>query len=318
MSCRFCWPESSAGFAAHHSRRMVCCVSLFSGPRPAGDFRNGTPTMIACRRARAGDPAARPRTQCSIAVSGGRSILDRGQRQPGFASADRGAADTATAARVARHADCRGDPDRRRDGCGGRPAALAGEPALYSVRDRPGARSVASQSDFQCAVPAFVERQVSCLGSGRSICRAELLRNCLPCPARWRCIWSARVTIWPAMRRTQSACACPIEPARPAISSPAAPACPPDIAERLRGSDLVFFDGTLWTDDEMIREGSGTKTGQRMGHMSVADPRGTIEAFRRSRCAAEGVHSYQQQQPHPAGQFAGTGDRRTGRLGSCL
>jgi pyrroloquinoline quinone biosynthesis protein B len=55
---------------------------------------------------------------------------------------------------------------------------------------------------------------------------------------------------------------------------------PAGIAERLRGSDLVFFDGTLWTNDEMIREGSGTKTGQRMGHMSVADPRGTIESFR--------------------------------------
>jgi pyrroloquinoline quinone biosynthesis protein B len=55
---------------------------------------------------------------------------------------------------------------------------------------------------------------------------------------------------------------------------------PADVARRLRGSDLVFFDGTLWTDDEMIREGSGGKTGQRMGHMSVADPHGTIEAFR--------------------------------------
>jgi pyrroloquinoline quinone biosynthesis protein B len=55
---------------------------------------------------------------------------------------------------------------------------------------------------------------------------------------------------------------------------------PGNIAERLRGSDLVFFDGTLWTDDEMIREGSGTKTGLRMGHMSVAEPHGQIEAFR--------------------------------------
>jgi pyrroloquinoline quinone biosynthesis protein B len=45
----------------------------------------------------------------------------------------------------------------------------------------------------------------------------------------------------------------------------------------LQGADLVFFDGTLWTDDEMIREGSGIKTGQRMGHMSVT---ATIESFR--------------------------------------
>jgi len=55
---------------------------------------------------------------------------------------------------------------------------------------------------------------------------------------------------------------------------------PQAVADRLHGSDVVFFDGTLWSDDEMIREGSGTKTGQRMGHMSVAEPQGTIAAFR--------------------------------------
>ncbi len=52
------------------------------------------------------------------------------------------------------------------------------------------------------------------------------------------------------------------------------------LARRLAGADLVFFDGTLWTDDEMIRAGLGTKTGARMGHMSVAGPAGTIAAFR--------------------------------------
>ena len=50
---------------------------------------------------------------------------------------------------------------------------------------------------------------------------------------------------------------------------------------RIRGADAVFFDGTLWTDDEMIRAGLGSKTGRRMGHMSIADtPDGTIESFR--------------------------------------
>lgn len=52
------------------------------------------------------------------------------------------------------------------------------------------------------------------------------------------------------------------------------------LADRLRGAPLVFFDGTLWTDDEMIRDGVGVKTGKRMGHMSVSDPDGTIAAFR--------------------------------------
>ena len=52
------------------------------------------------------------------------------------------------------------------------------------------------------------------------------------------------------------------------------------LADRLRGADAVLFDGTLWTDDEMVRAGLGAKTGQRMGHMSVSGPGGTMEAFR--------------------------------------
>jgi pyrroloquinoline quinone biosynthesis protein B len=53
----------------------------------------------------------------------------------------------------------------------------------------------------------------------------------------------------------------------------------PSLAQRLHGADVVLFDGTLWTDDEMIRAGVGGKTGLRMGHMSVSGPGGTISAF---------------------------------------
>lgn len=51
------------------------------------------------------------------------------------------------------------------------------------------------------------------------------------------------------------------------------------LAQRLQGADAVMFDGTLWTDDEMLRAGVGGKTGMRMGHMSVSGPAGTIAAF---------------------------------------
>jgi pyrroloquinoline quinone biosynthesis protein B len=43
----------------------------------------------------------------------------------------------------------------------------------------------------------------------------------------------------------------------------------PEIEKRLRGADLVFFDGTLWRDDEMILAGLSQKTGQRMGHIAM-------------------------------------------------
>ena len=52
------------------------------------------------------------------------------------------------------------------------------------------------------------------------------------------------------------------------------------LKERLSGASTVLFDGTLWRDDEMIVRGLGPKTGQRMGHMSVSGPDGTIASFR--------------------------------------
>ncbi|MDR3516744.1 MAG: pyrroloquinoline quinone biosynthesis protein PqqB [Azospirillaceae bacterium] len=54
---------------------------------------------------------------------------------------------------------------------------------------------------------------------------------------------------------------------------------PDGVTERLKGADLVFFDGTTWTDDEMIVLGLGTKTASRMGHISMAGAAGSIATF---------------------------------------
>ncbi|MGC9446032.1 pyrroloquinoline quinone biosynthesis protein PqqB [Cereibacter johrii] len=53
----------------------------------------------------------------------------------------------------------------------------------------------------------------------------------------------------------------------------------PALACRLAGADLVFFDGTLWQDDEMIRAGLSQKTGRRMGHISMSGPAGAMAAL---------------------------------------
>ncbi len=60
---------------------------------------------------------------------------------------------------------------------------------------------------------------------------------------------------------------------------PGCAAMPADLAQRLKGAALVFFDGTLWRDDEMIAAGVGTKTGHRMGHMSCSGSQGVMAAF---------------------------------------
>ncbi len=60
---------------------------------------------------------------------------------------------------------------------------------------------------------------------------------------------------------------------------PGCAAVTPALAERIRGADLLLFDGTLWVDDEMKRGGTGVKTGGRMGHMNVSGADGSMAAL---------------------------------------
>src|SRR5438105_2998945 len=48
---------------------------------------------------------------------------------------------------------------------------------------------------------------------------------------------------------------------------------------RMEGADVVFFDGTLFHDDEMITTGTGAKTGRRMGHMPIEGDDGSLAAL---------------------------------------
>ncbi|MGE7368789.1 pyrroloquinoline quinone biosynthesis protein PqqB [Neorhizobium sp. NPDC001467] len=56
---------------------------------------------------------------------------------------------------------------------------------------------------------------------------------------------------------------------RRAYYIPGCASLPDWLCGRLHGADLVFFDGTVFADDEMIRAGTGHKTGRRMGHMPI-------------------------------------------------
>jgi pyrroloquinoline quinone biosynthesis protein B len=48
---------------------------------------------------------------------------------------------------------------------------------------------------------------------------------------------------------------------------------------RLKGAPLLFFDGTLYTNDEMIAQGLLNKTGERMGHMNMSGAEGSIASL---------------------------------------
>lgn len=51
------------------------------------------------------------------------------------------------------------------------------------------------------------------------------------------------------------------------------------VRARCEGASLLFFDGTLWQDEEMIARGEGEKTGQRMGHISMSGDQGSMAAL---------------------------------------
>ena len=60
---------------------------------------------------------------------------------------------------------------------------------------------------------------------------------------------------------------------------PGAAAVTPALRARLEQADVILFDGTLFSDDEMIASGTGEKTGRRMGHMPIDGADGSLAAL---------------------------------------
>jgi pyrroloquinoline quinone biosynthesis protein B len=63
------------------------------------------------------------------------------------------------------------------------------------------------------------------------------------------------------------------------IFVPGAAAVTKGMRERFARADVVLFDGTLFTDDEMIRTRTGQKTGHRMGHIPINGENGSLRAL---------------------------------------
>ena len=96
---------------------------------------------------------------------------------------------------------------------------------------------------------------------------------------------------------------------------PGAAAITPAVMQRLARADVIFFDGTLFRDDEMIATGTGTKTGRRMGHMPLDGPDGSLAALGRL-ARAPHLRAHQQHQSDPDRRLARTRAGRGGGLGS--
>jgi pyrroloquinoline quinone biosynthesis protein B len=249
------------------------------GAAAGGGFPQWNANNVACRRARSGDPAARPRTQCSIAVSGNDHdwiVVN--------ASPDLRQQIEAQAVLHPRNG-LRHSPIAAVVLTGGEVDAVAG---LLHLRESQAfdlwatARVHAALNAnpiFNALSPAFVARRTVPLDQA-FVLPGQLQAELFSVPGK--------VALY--LERNGDDLAGEAEDTVGLrLSEPSGATCffipgcarlPPAVADRLRGSSVVFFDGTLWVDDEMIREGSGIKTGQRMGHMSLTGSGGTIAAFR--------------------------------------
>jgi pyrroloquinoline quinone biosynthesis protein B len=254
------------------------------GAAAGGGFPQWNSNAPGCRRARSGDPRAMPRTQASIAVSIG------GEHWFLFnASPDLRQQIEATPCLQPRHG-LRSSPVAGVVLTGGDVDAIAG---LLTLRERQAFTIYATAAILQVldANPIFevlardvVVRQAVTLGEAAALALPDgtpsgLAVELFAVPGKVP-LYLEDGTVPPIAESDTTVGAKISGAGRHLFFIPGCARMSDTLAERLQGADAVLFDGTLWTDDEMLRAGIGSKTGQRMGHMSVSGPNGTMAAFR--------------------------------------
>jgi len=264
---------------------MIRAVVL--GSAAGGGFPQWNSNAPACRRARAGDPAALARSQASLAVS-----ADGASWYLLNASPDLRQQILATPCLHAREG-LRSTPIAGVLLTGGEVDAVTG---LLTLRERQPLRLVAADAvhDLLDSNPIFealsrevVPRQRVPLRQWFPLLDAAgaptgLSAMLFPVPGKVPLYMEPAPGETLALEEEEDGGTVGVAleaGGRRMFYIPGCAAMTPALAELLRGAALVFFDGTLWRDDEMILAGLGPKTGQRMGHMSVGGAGGTIAAF---------------------------------------
>jgi pyrroloquinoline quinone biosynthesis protein B len=254
------------------------------GAAAGGGFPQWNSNAVGCRRARAGDPCARPRTQASIAVSadGDRWFLMN-------ASPDLRQQIEAAPCLQPREG-LRSSPIAGVVLTGGDVDAIAG---LLTMRERQPFTVYATARIHQVldANPIFevlardvVERRRIAIGTQIKLARPDgspsgLSVELFPVPGKLP-LYLEQTAVAPSIVEGEETVGAAITDGNHRlIFIPGCAGMTDTLARRLTGADVVLFDGTLWTDDEMLRAGLGAKTGLRMGHMSVSGPNGTLAAF---------------------------------------
>jgi pyrroloquinoline quinone biosynthesis protein B len=254
------------------------------GAAAGGGFPQWNSNTVACRRVRAGDPHARPCSQASVAVSADGEhwfLLN--------ASPDLRQQIEATPCLQPR-VGLRSSPIAGVVLTGGDVDAIAG---LLTLRER-HAFTVYSTARIHAILDAnpifevlardIVARQRVAIGTPTPLARPDgspsgLGLELFPVPGKVP-LYLEDAKAPPTIAEGEETVGAAISDGdRRLVFIPGCAGMTPALARRLQGADVVLFDGTLWTDDEMLRAGLGAKTGLRMGHMSVSGPNGTLAAF---------------------------------------
>jgi pyrroloquinoline quinone biosynthesis protein B len=248
--------------------------SLVLGAAAGGGFPQWNCGCGNCARARAGDPAARPRTQASVAVRG-----DGGRWLIVGASPDL-------------RAQILANPELAPP-AGTRDSPIAGVVLVSGdVDGLAGLLVLREQHAFRVFAPASILRVLAENGIFASLDTALVERVEMQPDVAVDTGLGVRLTLltMPGKVPLYQEAVRDAAQAAPAATYAArleadghvcvvAPGCA-DLADavvaRLADADALFFDGTLFHDNEMIDAGLGWKTGRRMGHVSVSGPNGTL------------------------------------------
>jgi pyrroloquinoline quinone biosynthesis protein B len=259
--------------------------AIILGAGAGGGFPQWNSNAPACRRARAGDPAAPARTQTSVAVSADGTdwfLLN--------ASPDLRIQIERTPVLHPRGDALRTTPIAGVVLAGGEVDAIAGlltlrEGQAFRLWATPGVLArLDANPIFEVVSRALVPRLPLVPGMAQRLSapdRPALFATAIPV--------AGKVPLYAENDRAPDADAddtvallIETDTAR-LLFVPACAAVTPTLATLATSVDCVLFDGTLWRDDEMIRAGLGPKTGARMGHVSAGGPDGVLAQLRHAR-----------------------------------
>lgn len=249
---------------------MKCLVL---GAAAGGGFPQWNCACPGCTRARSGDPAARPRTQVSVAATedgahwlliGASPDLRQQILQTPALFPSEGARHSPIAAVVLLSADV--------DGIAGL-LVLREQQPLRIYAPAP-ILAILGQNQIFSALDSRIVERIELAPNTPVAAVPGLTLTLLPMPGKIPLYQENRNSVLAEPGATYAARL--DAGGRCAIVAPACAEYSETVQQSLALANVLLFDGTLFTDDEMIAWHVGEKTGRRMGHVPVSGAEGSL------------------------------------------